>query len=596
MQKIRLLLHFMKGKKLIYIGGIVAVGLAIMFAVITPLVLRVTIDSIIGNHPLDIPEQLRTIIHSLGGKSMLAQKLWLCGLLIVIFTMMRGLFLYLKGRWSAMAAEATAKNMREQLYDHLQHLHYDAHVKAKTGDLIQRCTSDVDTIRVFLATQFIEIGRAIFMLVFALNIMISLDLSMTLVCMAAVPVIFGFAFWFFIIVKKTFRKVDEAEAIMSTVLQENMTGVRVVRAFGRQRYEIDKFDIKNSTHRDSVYRLIRLMSWYWSISDFLCMVQSGVVLILGVYWASKGRISLGTLVVFTSYARMLLWPIRQLGQILTDMGKTFVALDRIEEILNQPVETAEQNEYKPMIKGEVTFRNVSFSYESGKSVLRNISFKVKRGQTIAILGPTGCGKTSLVHLLVRLYDYQKGSILIDGVELKKFNKKWLRKNVGIVLQEPFLFSKTIKENIRLSKLEAEEAEIFEAARIAFMHDAILDFEKGYETLVGERGVTLSGGQKQRIAIARTIINNCPILIFDDSLSAVDMETDLAIRKALKERSQHVTTFIISHRITTVSEADHILVLDEGKIVQSGTHDELIRQMGLYQRIWALQNSLEKELA
>ncbi len=585
----------MRGSKSLYTGAIFAVGLATLFSLVIPLVLRVMIDSVIGNEPIHMPGRLISVIQTLGGRSVLTKNLWIGSLLIVALTLLRGLFLFLKGKWSAVASESTARNIRERLYDHLQHLPYDYHVKAKTGDLIQRCTSDLNTIRRFLAVQFIEVGRAIFMVGAVLPIMLILNIQMTLISTAVIPIIFSFAFIFFIKVRRAFQISDEAEGRLSTVLQENLTGVRVVRAFARQTFEIDKFDNINCEFRDLTYRLIWLLAWYWSISDFICLIQIGAVLVLGAYWASKGMISLGTFFVFSSYVWMLLWPVRQMGRILTDLGKTLVSVGRIQEVLTEPIEDKKVSAHKPRISGEVEFRNVSFGYENGKHILKNISFRAKKGQTIAILGPTGSGKSSLVHLLPGLYDYQSGSIKLDGMELKGLDKKWLRQNIGIVLQEPFLFSKTVKDNIALAKKGVEEAEIFEAASIAAVHDVIQGFEKGYETPVGERGVTLSGGQKQRVAIARTLVRDYPILIFDDSLSAVDVETDAAIRKALKERSHKATTFIISHRINTLSEADKILVLENGELVQSGTHNELVRQEGLYRKIWSLQNELEEEL-
>lgn len=593
--RLKILWNFMKGNRALYMRAIIAVGIATLFSLIGPLVLRVMIDSIIGDKPMHMPGWLQSFIQSLGGRSVLSMNLWLGSLILVTLTVVGGLFLFLKGKWSAIASESIAKNIREQLYDHLQHLPYDYHVKAQTGDLIQRCTSDLNTVRRFISIQFIEVGRAIFMVSAVLPIMLMLNVRMAIISMAVVPIIFSFAVIFFIKVKKAFQVSDEAEGKLSTVLQENLTGVRVVRAFARQMFEIDKYDHINSEFRDLTYRLIRLLAWYWSISDFICLSQIGTVLLLGAYWASKGVISLGTFFVFISYVGMLLWPVRQMGRILTDMGKALVSIGRIQEILAQPIEDIKASLHRPRINGDIEFKNVFFEYEERKPILKNVSFKVKQGQTIAILGPTGSGKSSLVHLLAGLYDYNKGSIRIDGLEVKEIDKKWLRQNVGIVLQEPFLFSKTMKDNIGLAKREVKETEVHEAARIAAIHDVILEFEKGYETPVGERGVTLSGGQKQRVAIARTLVKEYPILIFDDSLSAVDTETDAAIRKALKERSHKATTFIISHRINTISEADMILVLDNGELVQSGTHEELIRQAGLYRRVWTLQNALEEEL-
>lgn len=595
LQQVALLWDFMRGNRMLYAGSIAAIALATGFGLLAPLVLRATIDSIIGDKSLSQTlAWLRTLIESAGGKETLVRNLWMCSLAVIGLAVAEGVFQYLKGRWSAIAAETTARRIRDRLYDHLQRLHYNYHVNAETGDLIQRCTSDVDTIRQFLAVQFVEVGRALFMVSAVIPLMYMLDPRMTFVTMAIIPIIFGFAYLFFLKVQKVFQASDEAEGRMSTVLQENLSGVRVVRAFTRQVYEIEKFDQTNQEYRDTTYRLIRLLAVYWLVSSFLGMTQFGIVLIFGSYWAAKGLITLGTLVVFISYVEQVIRPVRQLGRVLTDMGKALVALKRIQEILNESTETTAQTQIKPLIQGNLEFRNVSFEYEPGKPVLQDISFRVKRGQTVAILGPTGSGKTALVHLLARLYDYQQGAIIVDGVELKDIDKSWLRQHVGLVLQEPFLFSKTIRENIRLARSDAHEDEIVDISRMAALHDVILAFEQGYETAVGEKGVTLSGGQKQRMAIARTLIRNCPILIFDDSLSAVDTETDAAIRHAIRRRN-HATTFMISHRITTLSEADLILVLEDGRLAQAGSHAELIRQEGLYRRIWAIQNELEDEL-
>lgn len=591
----QLLWSLMKGNRMRYAGAIIATAFSALFSLIPTLVIRTTVDSIIGDKPMAVPNWVKDLVYLLGGKDVLSHNLWICGLVLLFISIINGALLYMRGKWTAQASESMAKKLRDLLYDHLQSLPYDEHVKAETGDWVQRCTSDVETIRRFLAVQLVEIGRTVFLLAMALIIMFNLDVTMTFISMAVVPIIFVFSYVFFDKVKEAFRLADEAEGRLTVVLQENLTGIRVVRAFGRQAYEIEKFDDKNREYRDLSYRLTRLSASYWSLSDFLIMFQTGIVLVVGVYWASQGIITLGTLITFMSYEGMLLWPIRQMGRILTDMGRTQISVGRVKELLDKPRENMDEDGLKPDLNADIEFKDVYFEYEKGYPVLQGISFKVKKGQTVAILGPTGSGKSSLVHLLLRLYDYQGGSITIGGVELKKINKKWLRQHIGIVLQEPFLFSRSIKDNIALGNSNADESEILEATRVAALDDVIQQFEKGYDTLVGERGVTLSGGQKQRVAIARALVRNSSILIFDDSLSAVDTETDAQIRKALRERRKGVTTFIISHRITTLAEADLILVLDQGRLVQSGTHEELIKQPGLYQRVWELQNRLEEEL-
>lgn len=594
MKRFKLLIKLMRGNRLLYFGSIIFVGLATLLSLVSPLIMRFTLDNVIYGKSIELPAFLDRIVVGLGGIDGLRRNLWICGLALLAITIVNGVFQFVKGRWSAAASESIAKQLRDDLYDHIQRLPYDSHVKAETGDLIQRCTSDVETVRRFLSVQLVELGRAIIMLVAAIFIMIKIDKQMTLASVLVVPIIFTFAFVFFIKVQKAFLKADESEGRLSNILQENLTGVRVVRAFGRQVYEDEKFDRQNIEYRDLVNKLIRLLAMYWSLSDGLALFQIALVVVLGVYRASSGQITFGDMNVFVSYVSMLLWPIRQMGRILTDMGKTLVSVGRIQEILERPVESQDEDSVEAPINGDIVFENVDFEYEKGKPILKNLSFRVKQGQTVAILGPTGSGKSSLVHLLQRLYDYTGGSITIGGVELKKIDKKWLRRQVGLVLQEPFLYSKTIKENIRIARPSASDEEVYQASRIASVHDVISEFEKGYDTPVGEKGVTLSGGQKQRVAIARTIINDCSILIFDDSLSAVDTETDAAIRRELNKRSKEISTFIISHRVTTLAEADLILVLDEGRLIQSGSHQDLSQQPGLYQRIWSIQNSMEEE--
>jgi ATP-binding cassette subfamily B protein len=597
MKNLRLLLKFIKGNRLIYAAAVLAICLSVVFSTAVPVVVRFAIDSVIGGKPASLPEWIggNRYISGIVEEGSLYRNLGIICILIVLLTAGHGLFLFLKGKLSAVASENSGKRIREHIYNHLQHLPYDYHVKTQAGDLIQRFTSDVETIQNFVSGQLVEIGQIVLSFTYLLIMMISLDAKYTLVSVVLVPVILVFTFRFFVNMKKIFKLTDEAEGRMSSTLQENLTGMRVVKAFAAQNFEMEKFDEKNSEYRDLISRIIRLMSNFWSASDLLCLLQYGLVLVTGIYWSVTGVITLGTLVAFATYSGMLIWPVRYLGQIMAFMGQAFVSLNRIQEVLDQEVEPSSPSDLKPEIKGEIEFDGVCFGYEEGKPILDRVSFRIKRGQTAAILGLTGSGKSSLVHLLLRLYDYTEGLIKIDGIELKNIDKKWLRSKIGIVLQEPFLFSKSVRDNIRFGRMDARENEILEVTSIASIHSTILSFEKGYDTVIGERGATLSGGQRQRLAIARTIIRNSPVLIFDDSLSAVDVETDAAIRRALKEKSRDATTIIISHRITTLCEADIIFVLDNGKITQSGTHEELIGEDGLYRRIWMIQNSLEEEV-
>jgi ATP-binding cassette subfamily B protein len=407
--------------------------------------------------------------------------------------------------------------------------------------------------------------------------------------MSVLPAIFGFGYVFFLRVKHVFGESDESEGRLSATLQENIAGIRVVRAFARKNHEMAKFDEKNRDFRDKTYRLIRLLAWYWSISDLLCFTQIGLVMSVGGLWAAQGRLSLGTAVVFFTYVGRLLWPVRQMGRILTEMGKSTVALRRIQEVLDTPPEM-ETGEYCGDVKGAVEFRGVGFRYGNERPILRNLSFRVEPGEIVALLGATGSGKSTLAHLIPRLYDPSEGEIFIDGVSTTDWDQRHLRRQICIVLQEPFLFNRTVRDNVALAVPGADDEDVFASTEASSLHGVIESFEDGYDTVVGEGGVTLSGGQKQRVALARTLIRNPRIIILDDSLSAVDAETDRCIRENLKKRFGGVTVFIIAHRASTLKEADRILVLEDGRISQQGRHDELVARDGLYKRIWDLQSA------
>ncbi len=589
----RLLGEILRGVKRYLALGVAATLGATALAYLTPLIVSFTVDSVIGDKAPSLPGPLAALFTQLGGRDWFAHNLWALGLLLIAVTAVNGVCAYLRGYASSTAGEGMAKTMRDKLHAQLEAVPYRYHVGVQTGDLVQRCTSDVQTVRRFLQMQSMEVVRTVSMAVVAFSIMLPISPKMTLISTCLLPVIIVFSFVYLRSVQQEFARADEAEGALSTALQENLTGVRVVRAFAQEKAEMDKFTQRNKANHDLWLRLNTLMGAYWSLSDAIGYLQIGLSAVFGVWYAVQGSLSLGNMMLFTTYTSMLTFPMRQLGRILADLGKASIALGRLEEILTAEPETEPGKALSPAIDGSIVFEDVSFDYGDGVPVLSHVSFTAQPGQTIGILGSTGAGKSSLVQLLQRLYPVTGGRILLSGVDVRDIERHHLRRNVGIVLQEPFLYSRTIGENIAIARPNASRAEVTAAARTASVHEVIESFADGYDTVVGERGVTLSGGQKQRVAIARMLLQNTPILIFDDSLSAVDAETDAAIRDALHAR-QHGTMFLISHRIATIRQADLILVMDKGRVVQMGRHEDLCAEEGLYRRVCAIQNELDVE--
>ena len=579
-----------------FLWALIATIMMVIIGFLTPLLLSEIVDSILGSEPFTMPDFLMNPINALGGRDFLRQNLWIPALALILMNIVNGVFTFIKGRSSAIASENIARKLRNDLYRHLQHLPFAYHVKAQAGELIQRCTSDVDTIRRFLALQVMEVVNTVLMVVIAMSILLPRSVPITLYSLILVPPLFCFATWFFKMVHKSFEVADEADGVLNAVLQENLSGVRVVRAFGQQEREVEKFDRVNNDLRKKNLRLNELLAIYWGGGDAISMTQTLLTLVVCIIYACNGWITVGTLIVFTSTLGMLLFPIRQLGRTLSDAGKAMVSMKRVQAILHEEAEPDEPNALKPDLHGDIVFDHVSFAYpDDNVLVLRDVSFTIPAGKTAAVLGGTGSGKSTMMYLLQRLYAPTSGKITIGGVDIQQIDRKYLRAHVGLILQEPFLYSKSIRENVGITAPEQEAERIEHAADIASASGFIAKADKGWETVVGERGVTLSGGQKQRIAIARTLLKDNNILIFDDSLSAVDTETDAQIRAALRHEQKDVTTLIISHRVTTLSQADLILVLENGQITQQGTHAELCSQSGLYQRINSIQNALEEEL-
>lgn len=554
---------------------------------LAPLVISIVVDHVIPKVPFDDPWLLYLLPKGFT-MDQAQDYFWIWPLLIIGLYIIVAIAIHLRSMHGGNLSETLALNIRNDLYDHLQTLPFAYHKSKDSGDLLQRSTSDIETIRRFFATQVSEMIFAIFNAGMAMIILFQYNVKLTLISISIIPLILCISFLFFHKIRKIFLLCDQAESAMTSVLHENLNGVRVVKAFHQEKQEIDKFNEKNDHYCNQYYQLLHVIAMYWSSTDFLGMVQIMLMVLSGIFFALDGQISIGTFFIFMMYESMIVWPLRQLGRILADMGKVSVAAKRIMEVLEEPSEDLDQG-LKPAIFGDIVFDHVSFAYpDQTLKVLDDVSFTIQKGSTIAIMGPTGSGKSSLMYLLTAIYDYQQGHIMMDGVELKDIAKQWLRKHIQIVLQEPFLYSKTIYENIAMADANASEEDVMNVCKMAAIHDDIMSFEHGYQTLVGEKGVTLSGGQKQRVAIARSLLAKSPILILDDSLSALDTNTDALIQHTLHQQHQDETILMITHRVTSAMKADQIIVLEHGKITAMGTHDQLMKQEGLYQRIYRLQ--------
>ncbi len=530
----------------------------------------------------------------------LNKTLALIGAGFVFSAAIEGFFSYLSGRLAAYTAEGITRRLRDFLFDHIQRLSFSYHSQTPTGDLIERVTSDVDALRRFFSEQAIGMGRIILLFVINWVAILLVNRTLGLISVVVIPFILLASLWFFTKVNKRYEDYQAQEAILSTTLQENLTGVRVVKAFARQEYEKGKFEKDNWAKYLKGRLLLIMQSLFWPLSDVVLGFQMLFGFVFAALMAIRGEITIGDYLVYVGLVGWLIFPIRNLGRAIVQASTGMVSYGRLMEIVKQTREPLTEGRVQPEgpVRGDIVFDHVSFMYEDGKiDALKNISFHVKPGQSIALLGSTGSGKTSLVNLLPRFHEYTGGHILLDGIELKDYPREYLRKQIGIVQQEPFLFSRSIRENIMYGVgRSVSNEEVERAAKTAAIHDVILTFPDGYNTLVGEKGVTLSGGQKQRVTIARTLLKNPRILILDDSTSSVDTETEAEIRSALYELMEDRTTFIIAHRIQSVMDADLILVLDKGEVIQMGTHEELAAHKdGIYRQIYDIQTRIDEEL-
>ena len=552
---------FTKGFRGKFLLAFLMVIVAVVANYMTPQVIRVTVDSVINDTPFNLPAFLVEWIESIGGREMLRQHIVICAAVSLVFAVIAGLSNYSSRMSLARACEGTVARVRDTLFAHIQRLPYAWHNSHQTGDIIQRCTQDVELIRNFVSDQLMEVVRTVLLIVVSLAMMFSLNGELSLLVCCFVPVLMVSNLVFFVITGKKFQAADESEGRLTAFVQENLTGVRVVRAFGRERYEIDRFNEKNEEFTNYWVRLSTVMGFNWGLGDFLAGFQVLVILVAGVFFVERGALTEGEFLAFTAYNSMLVWPSRNLGRLLAELSKTSISATRLFEILDAPEERSKPNALRPPMDGDIVFDQVNFGYNQSEGGVD------------------------------RLYQLPKenGKITIGGVDIQDIDLSYLRKNIGIVLQEPFLFSKSFRESIADGAPRADLETVRHYARMAVIDDAITGFAQGYETPIGERGVTISGGQKQRVAIARMLMQDTPIKVFDDSLSAVDMETDQKIRQSIR-KNVHGTTILIAHRITTLMNADQILVLDHGRVSQLGTHQQLIAQEGIYKRIYEMQGA------
>jgi ATP-binding cassette subfamily B protein len=590
----------MAGVRPAFVLALLCVALAALSSLVDPLVLRFTLDAVLAGKSSALPEPLESIIAGLGGSSYLARNLWLCALALLAAALANALFSFLKGALSAYAAERATKNLRDTLAAHIDALPASYFSAMSAGDLVQRASSDMDTVRRLLSSQVQDMARAIALLAFTVVMMASIDLPMTLISVPVVPAVFAFSFFFYRRIQKAFKVSDESEAALTHVLEENLHGIRVVRAFAREDFEIERFDAKNRKFTDETRILIVLFGWYWGISVLLCAVQESVTIAVGASRVASGALSAGTYLAFIAYVGRVLWPVRQLGRTLTEVGKAMVSLGRITQVLDTPDEysgdrtaaasAAPAGSAPTAAEGgaRIEIEGLTVEYESGKKVLDDVSLTVEEGETIAILGKTGSGKSTLVASLVRLVEPSSGRIRLGGVDIRDLSRRELREAVGLVLQEPYLFSRSLRENVELGTGKLPEAELERASRVSALAPVVDSFDARWDTAVGEEGVTLSGGQRQRLALARVLAKRPRVLVLDDTLSALDTETDAMVRRALFNEKGRVTTIIIAHRITTLMAADRIVVLESGRVADIGTHDELLSRPGLYRRVWDIQ--------
>lgn len=587
MKDIKLFWKIMKGSRLTYFISMLSTIFIQIFSGITPVIIMVSVDSIIGNKPFKY-SVLGDIVEFFGGRDFLRGNIYLIGLSIVFFTGISCIFIFLRNFYSNYATEKIIFDLRNKIYSKFLRMDMSAFSDYNAGDLIQRSTSDVETVRKLFSVQLVNVFGSVATIILVVIIMSLINFKLAMVCLSICFIIGILSYIFYGKISSLFEKTDEAESELVVIIKEILFNFRVIKAFNIEQFILNKFEEKNSSFNKMQNIFMKTFANFRAINDFLTFLQVAIILVFGGYETIVGRMNFGDLIAFVIYLNMIIWPIRQIGQLLSDMAKARVSISRIEEILELKQEDYENGLFDINFNGDIEFKNVSFKIDENL-ILEDVSFKVSSGKSLGIIGSTGSGKSTIVNLLLGIFETTSGDILIDGVSIKDINKAKMRSKIASVLQDSELFNMSIFDNINIINEIVDKKKVYRRAETAYIHNEILDFASGYGTMVVDNGNNLSGGQRQRISIARSLMKDFEILVLDDTLSAVDMDTDFKIKSSFNDLKESITSIIIAHRISTISSCDEIIVLDKGKIIERGNHETLIELNGVYSKINELQS-------
>lgn len=587
MKEIKLFWKILKNNRLTYFLSMISTIFIQIFSGLTPIVIMITVDSIIGDkeYKYDILEKAVNLI---GGRDFLRSHIYILAFVIVILTGISCIFIFLRNYYSNVACENLIYNLKEKMYNKFLNIDIRCLNDYSTGDLIQRSSSDIETVRKLFSTQLVNAFGSIATIILVIVVMSLINLKLAMISISLCIVISFLSYVFYGKIGKIFKETDEAESQLMVFIKEALFNIRVIKAFNRENYILKLFREKNEEFNITQNKFMKTSAKFRAVNDFLTFLQLAIILVVGGYETISGRMNFGDLIAFVIYINMIIWPIRQMGQLLSDMAKASVSISRIYEVLDLPEEDYEYGIRDVSFSEKIEFKNVSLVINDN-TVLDNISFVVNAGESLGVIGSTGSGKSMIVYLLLGLFEATSGEILIDGINIKEINKRYLREKISAIMQDSELFNMSILENVKITNDNIDDKSVFNATEVSSIHNEILNFSSKYETVVVDNGGNLSGGQKQRISIARGLLKPFEVLILDDSLSAVDMNTDLKINNALKSMDKKFTSIFISHRISTITNCDNIIVMDEGKIVESGKHNDLIMKNGIYSKINEIQS-------